>query len=216
MTAAILAGEALAQSNTATAQGPVVSVFLLDTDPQALVGSIVKSDSSKTTIALSCPEGESADECGFPSSVTIVAGPSTFRASITLDSVTADIGCKIHGSTVSAVCSETLTGPAGYFALGGTASRADLSTETGTGTSITTSSTSTTLHGSDISYYPVTITAGAGIASGTAEATSTSASGSATSTGSAASASGSNTANSLTVGMSGGVAGLVGLLMAVL
>jgi hypothetical protein len=75
----LLASAALstAQSTTASPSGPVVSLFLPDTDPQQLVASVIGSSGSMTTYVITCPEGTDASDCGYSDPVTITEGASS-------------------------------------------------------------------------------------------------------------------------------------------
>lgn len=80
----LLAGAALtaAQSaTTASPSGPVVSLFLPDTDPQKLVASVIDSSDSMTTYLITCPEGTDASDCGYSDPVTITEGASSLMYS---------------------------------------------------------------------------------------------------------------------------------------
>jgi hypothetical protein len=81
----VLSGAALsaaqAASTTASPTGPVVSLFLPDTDSQKLVVSVVGSAGSMTTYVITCPEGTDASDCGYSEPVTITEGASSLRYS---------------------------------------------------------------------------------------------------------------------------------------
>ena len=81
----VLAGAALsaaqAASTTASPTGPVVSLFLPDTDSQKLVASVVGSAGSMTTYVVTCPQGTDASDCGYSEPVTITENASSLRYS---------------------------------------------------------------------------------------------------------------------------------------
>ncbi|EXJ94174.1 hypothetical protein A1O1_02567 [Capronia coronata CBS 617.96] len=153
--AVILAGVVAAQSS-------VVSIFFPDVDEQQLVGSIVSSDASKTTIAVSCPTGTDDTDCGFADTLTVTVGPSTFRVEETFESLTVELECALTGTT-AATCEETYVGPAYMI----DSDQGDSAALTATAlddinTQITTTAVTTTLSSTDIVFLPVTITAGPG------------------------------------------------------
>ncbi|KAJ9613189.1 hypothetical protein H2200_003130 [Cladophialophora chaetospira] len=217
-TAAALAfaGVVCAQSSS------IISVFLPDTDQQTLVGSLVASDASKTTIAFGCPSGEDSSDCGFGSGlVTATFGSSTLAYTQTLDSLTLGLDCAVTGTT-AATCTQTYVGPAGYLEE---MTATDLTaTDTSFNTQVTTSVTSTALAQTDVTFMPITLTAFANAASTGTGATSTS-SGThttATSTGSGTAATATHTGAATAMGSLhgkwalAGTAGLVGLAAMVL
>ncbi|EXJ84769.1 hypothetical protein A1O3_05441 [Capronia epimyces CBS 606.96] len=227
---------ALALAGIVAAQSSVVSVFFPDSDEQALVGSIIHSDASKTTLAVSCPSGEDQNSCGFADSITVTVGPSTFRAQESFESLTVELDCVITGTT-AATCKETFVGPADLIDsdADGTSLVPASETAAAANTQITTTAITTTLASSDIAYIPVTITTGSGAsgsgasssasasasaASATGSSTATSTSGSSTSSGSATPSSNSNSgagktdARLLALGATG--AGFIGLIIALL
>ncbi|OAP64824.1 hypothetical protein AYL99_00796 [Fonsecaea erecta] len=192
---------ALAMAAVVGAQSSsVINVFIPDADDQTLLGSLIASDATKTTMAISCPSNADMSECGFgPDAVTITFGPSTFRAAETLDPLSLMLDCNVKGTT-AATCTETYIGPADILDTE-TATATDSITDTDT--KMITTTTTTVLSQSEIVFIPVTITAFADSSSNTS-ATTTGASGStaslatATSTGSGSSSSASSSASAST------------------
>ncbi|KAJ9639095.1 uncharacterized protein PV06_07352 [Exophiala oligosperma] len=187
-----LAGAAAAQSSS------VVSVFFPGLDSQTLLGSVIKSDSSKTTMAVACPSGTDSNDCGIVGAITVTVGASTFHAQESFESTSVIIDCKVSGTT-AADCAETYVGPAGLIA---TDAPSLTNTDASFDTSITSTVTSTTLGPTDMSYVPVTLTDSLGDGSGSSTTASTGASGS-SSTASATSGGASSSSSSKTSGSSG-------------
>ncbi|TKA80676.1 hypothetical protein B0A49_01625 [Cryomyces minteri] len=132
-----LAAHTLAQNSSTT-----LSIFLPNTDPQSLVGSIIAVDSTATTLAIACPSGTDPNDCGYPSPFTLTTGPSLYADS-TVDPAgpgvfTQSVSCSLGGTT-TAVCAASFGGSDANFP--------GLNT--------------TTLAQSDITLFPVVITAGA-------------------------------------------------------
>ncbi|KIW21040.1 hypothetical protein PV08_01619 [Exophiala spinifera] len=150
-------GLALTLAGVAAAQSSVVSIFFPAADPQTLLGSVIKSDSSKTTMAIACPTDADVNDCGLDGPLTVTVGPSTFHVQETYESTSVIIDCKVSGTT-AANCAETYVGPYGLIA-----------TETATGSfdsSITSTVTSTTLGPTDITFMAITLTDSLGDDSG--------------------------------------------------
>ena len=189
----------MAASSTTTAVSSVISVFFLKNAGPGLDGSIVHSDASRTTVAITRVESD----LRYPATMTVTVAESTFAGSFVYPSFTESAECTIYGITESASCALTLTGPA--YALG------EISVLTGS--SITTRVIDEVLAGSGMSYYPVTITADAGVEASSAT---TRAIASTSRTESVAATSSSGEADHLAVGLAGGAVGLVGGLLAVL
>ncbi|KAL8675520.1 MAG: hypothetical protein Q9168_000032 [Polycauliona sp. 1 TL-2023] len=112
-----LAMSAFAQSSMSAQTS--ASIFIVNADPQSLVGSIVGMDGPTTTYQIRCTDDE---ECGFPGPFTYIKdGTSSIEyavgiqglyvlrqlkspaARLTLHLSTATIDCSLDG-TVSAVC----------------------------------------------------------------------------------------------------------------
>jgi hypothetical protein len=174
----------------ASAQTSVVSLFLLDTDPQALVASVISANPSTTQYVVGCPTGAAADECGYNPPETVKHAGSVYGASLTAaeEQFTMSYECTIYTTSgTSAVCTTSAGGEQANFP--------------GVGT--------TTLVGSDVAFFPVTVTAGADqLASQTGSTAKGTGSGSA----GAASTASSNSAPTAGVGI--GLAGLAAIAMA--
>ncbi|OCT44527.1 hypothetical protein CLCR_06189 [Cladophialophora carrionii] len=174
-TALALAGIVSAQSSS------VISVFLPGTDQQTLVGSLVASDATKTTVAFGCPEGEDSSDCGFGlGQVTATFGSSTLIYTQTLDLLTLGLDCAVTGTT-AAVCAQTYVGPAGYLDSDTATDDSLTATDASFNTQLTTSVSTTALSASEINGASST-SAGTGPSEGASATTSTS-SASATSSG---------------------------------
>ncbi|KAL6248376.1 hypothetical protein RBB50_004631 [Rhinocladiella similis] len=189
-----LAGVAAAQSQS------VISVFFPGADSQTLLGSVIKSDSSKTTMAVACPSDAGSTDCGIDGPITVTVGPSTFHAEESFESTSVVLDCTVSGTTAAA-CAETFVGPAGLIA---TDAPSLTNTEASFDTSITSTATSTTLGPTDMSYIPITLTDSLGDDSGLLTTASTGASGSSsTASSTAGSSSSSSSATSSSSGTSG-------------
>ena len=195
---AVFASAVIAASSTTTAISSVISVFFLELAGPGLHGTIVHSDASQTTVAIT---RVSESDLRYPATMTVTMGESTFAGTFVYPSFTQSAGCTIYGITESASCALTLTGPA--YALG------EISVLTGS--SITTRVIDEVLTGSGMSYYPVTMTSDAGVSSATTRAIA-----STSRTESVAATSSSGEAGRLPVGLAGGAVGLVGGLLAAL
>lgn len=151
--------------------------------------------------------------------MTVTQGPSTLHLVVQDGPATIIDDCKLSGTT-QAVCTETAIGPADFLTEDG-------STATSSNTAIITSSQAATLGPTDITFLPVTITAGAAtgssVAGGSTTPTGSAASGSSgsssqsggsSSTGTAtASATGKNTADRSGLSLGSSImAGLVGII----
>jgi hypothetical protein len=66
---------------TASPSGPVVSLFLPDTDPQQLVASVVGSSGPMTTYVIACPESVDPSDCGYNGGINITEGASSLHLS---------------------------------------------------------------------------------------------------------------------------------------
>ncbi|KND93090.1 hypothetical protein TOPH_02286 [Tolypocladium ophioglossoides CBS 100239] len=101
---AALAGAALAAGSTTT-----VSLLLPLMDPQKIVGSVVKADSTITTFAFACAPDTPAESCGLPGSQTLAQGPSTWIMTLALNgkdsgAYTQDVNCKLDAAKDVATC----------------------------------------------------------------------------------------------------------------
>lgn len=99
---------------------------------------------------IKCPDETDSSKCGFPTPVTVTAGPSTVALTTTIGSaVTVDLKCGIEGSS-KASCTQLYTGPASLYTTGDGID----------GGKTTTWSASQSLESGKVTYLPVTITAG--------------------------------------------------------
>lgn len=130
-------GHTQAQAPTST----VLSFFLLDTDVQNLEASVIGVESATTTYVVTCPTGIDASDCGYnfnpPMRVSQAAnfagGDVTVAGGLSMT-----WHCDITSSTVAATCTQS-QGGAGVVSSG---------------------VFSATMSGTDIEYFPVTVTAG--------------------------------------------------------
>jgi hypothetical protein len=168
-TMALLPLTSLAQSQS------VISLFIMDSDPQPLVASVISADASTTDYEITCPSSVADSDCGFRPPVTVgQTGGSVYGASITTSEFTLSYQCTLSTSgATSAVCAVSAAGSLANFP----------------------GSSTETLMASDVVMFPVTITAGQeklGTATTTAESGSSESGGSSsaamTSSGSPASA----------------------------
>lgn len=98
-----------------------------------------------------CPDGTDSNKCGFPTPVTVTAGPSTVALTTTIsNTMVVDIHCSIKGSS-EAGCTQTYTGPASLYTSGNGIDPSKTTTWTA----------SQSLESGKVTYIPVTITAGA-------------------------------------------------------
>lgn len=165
-------------------------------------------DDTATTMEIGCDQTREDETCNFFSGFQVINGPSTFEAGYQFNNQTMTMGCEITDSS-TATCSQTIIGQALMIDEGGPDARTQTDADT---TAITTTSTTTTLAPSEVSYYPVTITAGALKTGDESDAASSSAGASASSTG----ASGSSDAGRLALSAPGALVGLVALGMMML
>ncbi|KAK4985241.1 hypothetical protein LTR50_006089 [Elasticomyces elasticus] len=161
-----------------------LSLFLLDTNETALVASVVTANPTETAFAIGCAPGIATSDCAYAPTVTItegydVAGASSYyRVSAVLDGTATDGGA----ITASAYCS-----------VGGTTSA---SCTGSAGTDVF----NATLAATDVTFFPVVITAGAeklaaATASTTATTTTTSDGGATSTSGTATATAGSTSAH---------------------
>lgn len=199
------AGVVIAQSST------VISIFLPDTDQQTLVGSLIASDASKTTVVFGCPSDVDSSDCGFGSGlVTATFGPSTLAVTESIDSLIATLDCVVSGTT-AASCVQTYTGPAGFFEEATATDDSLTASDSSFDTHITTSVTTTILAQSEMAFVPITLTAfanaqgtgsagtGAGAGLSTVTSTSQGAQTTASSTSSATSSGGNASGNTASI-----------------
>ncbi|KAF2433812.1 hypothetical protein EJ08DRAFT_694291 [Tothia fuscella] len=171
---------ALALIPLAFAQSPtVVSLYLMNSDPQSLVASVISADASTTLYEITCPTNVDGNDCGYRPPITIKHAGSVYGGGITTNDFTMSYECTLYTNGVSsAVCAESAGGTAANFPGVSTA----------------------TIEASDITLLPVTIIAGQeelGKTVARATATSSTSGSKITSTGTAATAAstGSTTAS---------------------
>lgn len=117
-------------------------------------------DGDTKTLVIQCPTGSDTSKCGFPTPVTVTAGPSTVALITTIGgTMTVDLKCGIDGST-KASCTQTYTGPASLHTTGDGID----------GAKTTTWIASQNIDSGKVTYIPVTVTAG--LSSGTSSSTS--------------------------------------------
>ncbi|OBT43013.1 hypothetical protein VE00_07356 [Pseudogymnoascus sp. WSF 3629] len=133
----------LALATVSVAQTATVTLFVPGTEKEPLVASIIGSDATATTYAISCDPAASAQDCGVEGTITLTEGPTTANYTIApvIDpngsvAFAGQYDCSLAGTT-SAVCVESHGGSEANFP--------GVSTETYTGT--------------DQPYIPITITA---------------------------------------------------------
>ncbi|KAJ5820550.1 hypothetical protein N7474_006141 [Penicillium riverlandense] len=182
----------LGAAGLAAAQSSVVSMFIIDTDPQPLVGSVIGESAEQTTYLVQCKSGTPSDECGMGPGVTMIWGPSTAVWSMNESpAFYGSVGCSMGGTT-AAVCTESFGGSEANFP----------------------GKSTTSLGKDDITLLPVTITAGPsnGASAMTTTAQSTeSPSMSSVSTGSNTSGASGTAASTMSTGNSiGGIAQITG------
>ncbi|KAF3031328.1 hypothetical protein E8E12_001647 [Didymella heteroderae] len=154
------------------AQTSVVSIPFYILDNQSIEASVISANPSATTMALNCPTGTDANDCGLFPDMTLIYGPSTYHLDMGVGDAGVFTGSEdcTFGATVT--CAEFATGSEANFP----------------------GSSTTTYEGADIMTIPVTVTSGAEKLGAQASATGSasagaSASGSSASSGSAAIAS---------------------------
>ncbi|KAE8156393.1 hypothetical protein BDV40DRAFT_281336 [Aspergillus tamarii] len=182
MTVKLLMG--LAMAGLISASSSVTSMFLLGFDPQSLEASIVGNDATATTYSINCapsPTASATDdddddyECGLGPGITLTdASPTTIIELNAGPDFAYTVNCSVAGTT-SAACTAIADGPEANFP----------------GTVIS------TIQQSEMSFLPVTITAGSVTSvAATASATTTAESGSKGTTSASQTASKSSTSSS--------------------
>ncbi|KAE8345644.1 hypothetical protein BDV24DRAFT_125413 [Aspergillus arachidicola] len=180
MTVKLLMG--LAMAGLISASSSVTSMFLLGFDPQSLEASIVGNDATATTYSINCapsPTASASDDddydCGVGPGLTLTdASPTTIMEMNDKPNFSYTVNCSVAG-TASAVCTAIGDGPEANFP----------------GTVIS------TIQQSEMSFLPVTITAGSVTSvAATASATTTTESGSKATTSAAQTASKSSASKS--------------------
>ncbi|KAE8142826.1 hypothetical protein BDV38DRAFT_234096 [Aspergillus pseudotamarii] len=193
----------LAMAGLISASSSVTSMFLLGFDPQSLEASIVGNDATATTYSITCapsPTVSASDDddddydCGLGPGLTLTdASPTTIIEMNEKPDFSYTVNCSVAG-TISAVCTAVGDGPEANFP----------------GTVIS------TIHQSEMSFLPVTITAGSVTSvAATASATTTADSGSkgttsAAQTSSKSSASSSDSSSSSSPVSTGGMPQITG------
>ncbi|KAJ5389733.1 uncharacterized protein N7496_000801 [Penicillium cataractarum] len=129
----------LATLGLATAQTSVVSIFIPDIDSQPLAASIVAEGSGTTTYSINCPPGTDGSDCGMGPGMWYTSAPKTVEWSMSEpeEGFWGRVVCSMGGTT-TATCTDIMSGTGANFP----------------GTS------SSTLAQSDITFFPVTVTAG--------------------------------------------------------
>ncbi|CAN8102693.1 unnamed protein product [Discula destructiva] len=152
------------------AQTSVTSLFLYGFEGQNIVASVISAAPQATEYFITCAPGTDGSDCGFGPGVTWTEGPSTVAYHLTESGAfTMDVDCAVESDT--ATCTETAAGPE--------------ANSPGTSTEV--------ISGLSDSLTPVTITAGLGLLSG-GSATATASSGTAASTAAATGAAATETA----------------------
>ena len=186
-----------------------VSLFLPDTDnTESLVASVVSVAPSTTVYEITCPSDVSSDDCGYYPAETVTAGPSMAAGSYSYSGELASWSCNLsgpEGSATSGDCIATVSvGSMGASDLGLTLtalSGSDYAAATsalGEASAVSTSE-SIALAQSDITYFPVVVTAGQeklAAATSSGSASGSSQTGSATASGMTTSASAGGSAKS--------------------
>ncbi|KAL5351995.1 hypothetical protein ACLOAV_003859 [Pseudogymnoascus australis] len=133
----------LALTTLSAAQKATVTLFVPGTEDDSLVASVIGSDATLTTYAITCDTDNDIKACGVDRTITLTEGPTTAKYTIAPvvdpNGETAFAGkfeCSLAGTT-SAVCTESHGGSEANFP--------GVSTETYIGT--------------DQPYIPITITA---------------------------------------------------------
>ncbi|KAL1865366.1 hypothetical protein Daus18300_007256 [Diaporthe australafricana] len=99
---ALVAGT-MAQSTSVT------SLFLYGSEGDNIVASVISAAPQETTYFVTCAAGTDGSDCGFGPGITFVDGPSTLGLHITEDGAfTMDVDCKVASQT--ATCVETDAG----------------------------------------------------------------------------------------------------------
>ncbi|CAN8102694.1 unnamed protein product [Discula destructiva] len=176
------------------AQTSVTSLFLYGFEGQNIVASVISAAPQATEYFITCAPGTDGSDCGFGPGVTWTEGPSTVAYHLTESGAfTMDVDCAVESDT--ATCTETAAGPE--------------ANSPGTSTEV--------ISGLSDSLTPVTITAGLGLLSGgSATATASSATETAATKTSSGSASGTSAAGAASSSAAaGGTAQRAGLDLAV-
>ncbi|KAJ5777646.1 hypothetical protein N7520_000892 [Penicillium odoratum] len=129
----------LATVGLVAAQTSVVSMFIPFADPQSLAASIVGQSAGTTTYSINCPPGTDSSDCGMGPGLWLTAGPTTTKYSMSSpeEAFYDSVVCSVGGTTTAA-CTEVLSGTGANWV--------------GTDTE--------TYAQSEITFLPVTVTAG--------------------------------------------------------
>ncbi|KAL5001025.1 hypothetical protein BDV10DRAFT_25659 [Aspergillus recurvatus] len=148
-----------ALASLAVAESTVTSMYIFGADEQPLAASIMGNDASATTYSINCPPGTDSSDCGMgPGMTVIAAGEATTYIMNDGDDFHYTAECSVGKSV--ATCTESAGGADANFP----------GVETTTG---------------EVSYMPVTVTAGSITSAGSSTASSSASAG--TGTGSSAS-----------------------------
>ena len=142
-----------AMANAQSAAAPITtSLLVAGADKQPLAASVIGADRTATTYSINCPPGTDSNECGMGPGMTVTQFGTTAYAGLMSDpSFTYSWSCQLAGTT-AATCVQSAGGQSANFP----------GVET------------TTLSASEISLFPVTITAGqTKLAAATAASTTT-------------------------------------------
>src|SRR5690242_751408 len=137
---------------TAAAQSTTLSIPFYGFDTQSVDASIISANPSATTMALACPPGTDANDCGLFPEMTLVYGPSTYHLDMGVSDANAFTGTADCARGATVTCTESAAGSEANFP----------------------GSSTTTYDDEDIITLPVTVTAGGdklGAAPATATAT---------------------------------------------
>ncbi|KAF1922677.1 uncharacterized protein M421DRAFT_77394 [Didymella exigua CBS 183.55] len=156
----------------AAAQTSVVSIPFYILDTQSIEASIISANPSATTMALNCPAGTDASDCGLFPEMILIYGPSTYHLDMGVGDAQVFTGSVDCNRAATVTCIEFASGSEANFP----------------------GSSTTTYESEEILTLPVTVTSGAEKLGAQASATgsaqrSASTSGSSAASGSAASSS---------------------------
>ncbi|EXJ57211.1 hypothetical protein A1O7_07558 [Cladophialophora yegresii CBS 114405] len=217
---ALLSGQAHAQDDSGST---VINVFwitettlsLNSINQYPLAASIVTADSSSTVVAVECA-GPSIDTsvCGTEAQ-TITYGSTTWVASETTGNLGVTMQCSIAQNSESAVCTGEIDAPEQI--INDPLINSSEASELLTATTVDVLSTaySGTLSSTDFTFLPITVTAGQEKLAGGSRAADSSSSSSSSGADGNANANGAGSFKS-NLGLSGWMAGFLGLVMMVL
>ncbi|KAL4742683.1 hypothetical protein BDV11DRAFT_6768 [Aspergillus similis] len=141
-----------AMASLAIAESTVTSMYIFGADRQPLAASIMGNDASATTYSINCPPGTDSNDCGMGPGMTVIAADETTTYMMDDgDNFQFTAECSVGKSI--ATCTTSAGGPDANFP----------------GVETTTE---------EVSYMPVTVTAGSVTSTGASTASSTSTSGS--------------------------------------